>query len=243
MNQRLIVRLIGWGVALVVIALPLVGLLNGWIAVDRWPVRSLRIDAPFAHVGAEQIRATAAPLLNRGFFAVDLGRVQQAVAALPWVDRVEVRKRWPDQVLVRVQEQRPFAHWNRDLLINRQGEVFAVPDAAALQGLPRLSGPDSETDTVLRFYLDMLARFGGADLPIRGVHLSARGTWRLALANGARVMVGHDDVERRLDRFLDTWHILAADNGSFDYVDLRYSNGYAVRWSETPSATGTTPST
>lgn len=230
------VRLLAWGVALTLVALPLVGLLNGWIAVDRWPVRSLHIEAPFQHVGAEQIRASTEPLLGAGFFAMDLERIQTTVAALPWVARVEVRKHWPDQVLLRVHEQRPFAHWNDDALINREGHVFKVPDAATLQGLPELSGPEPRLREVLDFYLDVLPRFGHRNLSVVGVHLSERGSWRLELADGAKVMIGHDHPEQHLRRFLDTWPTLAAGRGArFEYADLRYSNGYAVRWPSPPS--------
>lgn len=238
------VRLLAWGVALTLVALPLVGLLKGWIAVDRWPVRSLHIEAPFQHVGAEQIRASVAPLLGAGFFAIDLERIQDSVSALPWVARVEVRKRWPDQVLLRVHEQRPYAHWNHDRLINRNGEVFTVPDAAVLQGLPELSGPPTRLREVLEFYLDVLPRFGRNNLSVVGVRLSERGTWSLKLSDGAMMLIGHNHPQRRLSRFLDTWPTLAAGRGArFEYADLRYSNGYAVRWPSPPDSSAAEPQT
>ena len=71
-----------WLAALALVALPLVAVMNGWFASDRWPFRQLKIDAEFRHVNADQVRAAAAPQLARGFFAVDLG----AVRARPRVD-------------------------------------------------------------------------------------------------------------------------------------------------------------
>lgn len=242
MNGRIALRIAGWGIALVVVALPLVALLNGWLAADRWPVRSLRIQAELGHVSAEQVRSTAAPLLETGFFAVDLERVQNAVAALPWVAQAEVRKRWPDEVLIRIREQQPFAHWNGDRLINRKGRTFVVPGAADLQGLPQLHGPQHATDRVLAFYLDAREALGRRNLGVRGVRLSARGSWLIELDGGARIMVGHDRAEARLARFLATWPQLAASkNVPPVYIDLRYSNGYAVRWSDSPAEPGVTP--
>ena len=88
-------KLVAWGVALTLVALPILGVLNGWFAAERWPVRYLKVDAEFNHVSAEQIRAATAAHLGTGFFALDLDRVRASVAALPWVERVEVRKRWP----------------------------------------------------------------------------------------------------------------------------------------------------
>ena len=46
---------------------------------------------------ATGVRAAVLPQVQRGFFAVDLKEVRAAVSALPWVEKVEVRKRWPDK--------------------------------------------------------------------------------------------------------------------------------------------------
>lgn len=224
-------HIVGWAVALTLLALPLVGLVEGWFAVDRWPVRTLHVEAPLQHVSSAQIRAAVTPLLASGFFALDIGRVQQAVAGLPWVERAEVRKQWPDSLTVRVHEEQPFAHWNADQLIDRQGRLFQVPAAAALQGLPQLSGPAQRMNDVVRFYLDAKRAFELHGLHVEGAHLSNRGAWQLELAGGTELMVGVTRPRQRLQRFLDTWpELIRSHGGGFVYADLRYPNGFAVRW-------------
>src|SRR5512140_1656598 len=126
MNHRLLLKLLAWGIALTLVLLPVVGVLNGWFAADRWPVRYLRVDAEFNHVSAEQIRAATAAHLGTGFFAIDLDRVRASVAALPWVERVEVRKRWPDTLEVRVLEREPFARWGADRLVSHDRTLFSA---------------------------------------------------------------------------------------------------------------------
>jgi cell division protein FtsQ len=75
--------------------------------------RSARLElrAEYAHVSAEQIRAAVSNHLGKGFFALELADVQDAVAKLPWVERVEARKHWPDTLSLTVYERRPFARW------------------------------------------------------------------------------------------------------------------------------------
>src|SRR5215813_9385297 len=53
MTGRLLLKTIAWGIAISLVLLPVVGVLNGWFAADRWPVRYLRVDAEFNHVSAE----------------------------------------------------------------------------------------------------------------------------------------------------------------------------------------------
>ncbi len=126
MRGGFLLKLLAWGIALTLVALPIVGVLNGWFASDRWPVAKLGVRAEFNHVSAEQIRAAAQPLLGDGFFAVKLHEVRAAVARLPWVERVEARKRWPDAIELVVFEQQPYARWGEDRLVNRRGEIFTV---------------------------------------------------------------------------------------------------------------------
>ncbi|HEY0178934.1 MAG TPA: cell division protein FtsQ/DivIB [Dokdonella sp.] len=230
-----VAKLLAWGIALTLVALPIVGVLNGWFAGDRWPVRALAVRAEFDHVSAEQIRAAAQPLLGDGFFATRLDEVRAAIAKLPWVARVDARKRWPDTIELVVYEQQPYARWGEDRLIDRSGEIFSVAGASGLQGLPRLAGPDDRLGDVLRFYADCLREFSGSGLVIDAVTLSPRGGWRLDLATGATVEVGRDHVPERLKRFLDIWpRLVGAHRGPPAYIDLRYENGFALRWADTP---------
>ncbi|HMM67616.1 MAG TPA: cell division protein FtsQ/DivIB [Dokdonella sp.] len=231
MKGPLPLKWMAWGIALTLVALPIVGVLNGWFASQRWPVRKIELRAEYAHVSAEQIRATVENHLARGFFAVQLTDVQKAVGQLPWVERVEARKQWPDTLRLTVYERQPFARWGADRLISRSGELFEVPGADAMQGLPQLAGPDERLAEVIAFHAECMREFSGSGLSVRAIELSARGSWRLTLASGALIEIGRVDARQRLKRFLDVWPQLAAgNNGPPVYVDLRYENGFAMRW-------------
>ena len=236
MSGRVVLKLTAWTIALTLVALPVVGVLNGWFAVERWPVRFVEVEAEYSHVSAEQIRAAAAAHLGPGFFALNLEEVRGAVAALPWVESVAARKRWPDTLVLAVRERQPFARWGDKRLISRDGDLFSVPGAEAIEGLPRLDGPDDALPAVVDFYVRAQKSFAGSGLVPSGVQLSNRGSWKLTLAGGAEILLGHEQVDARIQRFLDVLPRLAADHpGGFQRADLRYSNGFAVQW-VTPAA-------
>lgn len=241
MSLRLPVRALAWTAALLLVALPVVGVLSGWFAAGRWPIRQIQIESTFRHVEAAQVRAKVLPLLGHGFFATDLDAVQKTVAMMPWVASAEARKRWPDTLVVTVIERQPFAHWNGDRLISRRGQVFSVPDAALLQGLPQLYGPDTRVQDVVGFYLDVAKAFAANGQQVIGVRLSGRDSWTLSLTGGAEVVVGSEDVQQRLHRFLTVLpRLLNGHTQPFQYADLRYTNGFAVRWPPATTGTGAT---
>ena len=231
------VRLVAWCLAIALVALPIVGVLRGWFAASRWPVTRLTVQAEFKHVSADEIRAAVRPRLGKGFFALDLDAVQKAVAALPWVESVEARKRWPDTLQLRIYERQPFARWNDKQLISRQGQVFDAPGATDTSGLPDLRGPDARLAEVVSFYAETQKAFTGTHLQISGVALTERGSWSVSTANGAQIVIGdREQAGRRLRRFLDVYpQLIAGHADGFAYADLRYTNGFAVRW---PQAAG-----
>ncbi|RAP59516.1 cell division protein FtsQ/DivIB [Oleiagrimonas sp. MCCC 1A03011] len=232
MKAPISLRGAAWLIAVALVILPVVGLVRGWFASDRWPIRTLQVQASYQHVSADKIRATVEPYLGKGFFATRLDHVQKAVQALPWVASAEARKVWPDTLELRVHERQPVAHWNGDRLIGRDGGIFTAPGAASISGLPQLSGPDAREPEVVAFYQKVRDEFSPVGLRVDGVTLSGRASWRLQLGNGAELVIGSDDVEQRLKRFLDVYPRLAQDGDGkpFTRVDLRYANGFAVRW-------------
>ena len=63
------------------------------------------------------------------------------------------------------------------------------------------------------------------------IQLDARGAWELTLGNGARVRLGRQDVDARLERFISIASpVVAARATEVNYVDLRYSNGFSIGW-------------
>lgn len=230
-------RVIAWMIAITLIALPIVGVLQGWFAADRWPVRQLQVQGELTHVSGEELKKAVVPSLRAGFFALDLERVRNAVAALPWVAQVEARKRWPDTLELRVRELHPIAHWGEGRLLGEDNRLFVVPGADAVANLPHLSGPDDRVDDVIAFYSEAQRDFAPFHLRVESVELSERGSWNLTLANGASIVIGRDAPEQRLARFIQVMpKLLSGRAAGFVYADLRYSNGFALKWADAPAA-------
>ncbi|HET6603830.1 MAG TPA: FtsQ-type POTRA domain-containing protein [Xanthomonadaceae bacterium] len=225
------VRVVAWVLALTLMALPVVGVLNGWFAAQSWPLRRLTLTAEFERVNAEQVRAAMAPHAPRGFFAVDLEAIRTAVSQLPWVADVQVRKHWPDTLEVIVREHRAVARWGEDRLLSERGELFLAPGAAQVQGIPALQGPEGRAGEVLALFRDAEQRLAGTGLRPTGLGLSRRGSYALHLDEGATVLLGRAAPQARLARFARSIpQILASEQRPLLRADLRYTNGFAIRW-------------
>lgn len=203
----------------------------GIVAKDRWPIRWLEINGNFQRVSAEQLRAGLTPLIRSSFFTIDLQELRDATGRLSWVSRVRVQKRWPDTVVVEVDEFLPFAHWNRGRLISSSGEAFIVPEADGIQGLPWLQGPEDQLGQVLENWSKFNDELAPAGLEIQQLKLDRRGAWSMLLSNGTNVHLGRTATHERLQRLMSSWEaLLDMQSAPPRDVDLRYTNGFAVNW-------------
>jgi cell division protein FtsQ len=231
-----LLRILAWTLAIVLVALPVVAVLNGWIAGERWPMRSLAVTGEFRQVDEAKVREAVLPLVQQGFFAVDLEAVRHAVAGLDWVERVEVRKRWPDRLEVSLTEHTPVARWSDGRMLSKDGKLFAAP-AGAGAGLPLFEGPDARASELMSFHSLARPLFLPLGLRVDTVTLSARGSWSLLLDDGTRIEAGRGDPQSRLARFARMLpKIRAADPRLLVRADLRYTNGFTLVWQDAASA-------
>ena len=238
-----LLRILAWTFAVALVVLPVVAVLNGWIAAERWPLRTLRVQGSLQNVDEQVLRATVLPYARRGFFAVRLEDAQAAVARLPWVERAEVRKHWPDILEVHVVEHRPFARWGDDRLLSEHGRLFPVRGIRVPARLPQLGGPDARVPEVVALYNESRALFASTGNDVRALKLDARGSWSLVLSDGTEVIVGRSDARPRLGRFARLLpQLVNQPQRVLRRADLRYTNGFALQWAAAPAAPASTTS-
>ncbi|NKI34325.1 FtsQ-type POTRA domain-containing protein [Wenzhouxiangella sp. XN79A] len=210
-----------------------VWLFGGWQDPDRWPIRWLDVEGQLERTTAAQVRAAVAAEARRGFFVINVERARRSVEDLPWVAAASVSREWPDALTVEVREHQPVARWNDRALVSREGEVFDVAGTSGMQGLVQLRGPDARRAEVFDTWQALDRRMRSFGVEIARVELNPRGAWMLVLDTGWELLLGREQLESRVDRFLAVQDRLAEVPG-VRRVDLRYPNGLALSRSAPP---------
>lgn len=215
---------------------PLVGaaaagvLWSGERLLDK-PIGEITIEGSFQRVSTIQIEAAIAPELERGFLSIDLAELRRRIESLDWIDEAKVGRAWPNRLVVHVTEHRAAARWGQNGLLNVRGELFTDNARYAFPELPSLTGPEGSEHDVARWYLAVRGRLAAAHLGLDTLSMDARGAMHLVLDSGLEVRLGRRAVDDRLDRFFDVVApALAEELPRIEYVDLRYTNGFAVGW-------------
>lgn len=247
------------GLALLVATAAVVALVVGAAAwATRRPLftlKSIRVEPglipgavavqPFRHVNVATIHAEAVPRIlattKTDFFTVDLEAVRRAIESVAWVRRAQVRREWPDRLVVKVEEHQVLGVWDDGRLVNTFGELFAANIAEAEEdsgeALPELAGPAGSERDVASRYLDFRSWLSRLALVPDQVTLSPRYAWSMHLDNGTpaglTVDLGRErdanTLPDRVLRMIDAWPQLTARWPKPTLVDLRYPNGFALR--------------
>ena len=202
------------------------------------PLRSVHIEGEFRKLSKQDVQAAVAAAVSGGFFTVNVEAVRRAAESLPWVESATVRRVWPDALQLQVTEQRAAARWGDDGVLNMRGELFK-PDAASIPAkLPQLSGPEPLRRRVMEHYIAMTATLAPIGRRVKALRLDQRRAWVVRLDSGVELKLGRDAALDRLNKFVRVYPtVFAAREADLETVDLRYSNGFAVRWDRLPEET------
>jgi cell division protein FtsQ len=202
-----------------------------WLADPaRFPMTTVEITGDLDHIDRKALEQRLLPAAAGGFFSVDVAAVANAARGEPWVKRALVRRVWPDKLVVEIIGYNAIARWGDDGLLADSGEVFHNAGAAP-DDLPQLAAPaGAPPRRVFADYQRFSTLLDGLP-PLRAARQEARGAWELELANGLTIIAGRKDVTERLKRFAAVYKSrLAGIAQPIESVDLRYSDGFAVRF-------------
>jgi cell division protein FtsQ len=199
---------------------------------ESFPIRSVRIVDAQSFVDHPSLRNTISPYLNEGMIKLKVDRLKTALLSLPWIESVNVQRRWPDKLVIAITEQHPGAHWDKTKLLSTDGKIFA-PRAlpTALNNLPWLYGSDNDAEDIWAGYQNMSSMVAPLGLKIIAINLSPSNAWEIELNNGVPIVLGKNEVLTRLKRFVEIYPKIFDNNvNAVEYIDLRYNNGLAVKW-------------
>lgn len=200
----------------------------GWI--DR-QIGFIGVEGATRHIDKSAVEQSLWVQLDAPLLDVDLQNLHESLVQQPWINEASVKRSWPAAIEVQVIEEVPVARWGDRGLLNHEGDIFWPDLEAEYMALPKLNGPSHETVRIMQQYHDLSQLFSRAGLRIVGLVLEARGAWNIELENGIHVIAGREDLMPRLRRFLDVYRTQLIDRAAeVAEVDIRYTNGVAVRW-------------
>ncbi|MCK5918238.1 MAG: cell division protein FtsQ/DivIB [Cocleimonas sp.] len=206
--------------------------LHNWIKnPENLQIKSVEVLGDLKHLDKLALQPIIEPFVKTNLYLLDKTTLEEEIEFNPWVYSASLTSMWPNKLIVKIHEQNPIAFWGKEGMVNEFGEVIDVDLPLLKNKLPLLYSPFDKGREMVESYVKI--REWMQDFPVDIVEFreDTRGSWILKLANGMKVKVGREEHERRLRRFIVGYsNQLAGQVEKIDTVDLRYTNGFAVKW-------------
>ncbi len=224
-------RWVNWFVPLIIGCAVLFWIENKLSNPATLPVNKIRVHGAFTNVDEAMLHRAVNGVVAGGYFNVDVARVREVVEQLPWVSEASVRRVWPDTLSVSVVEQKPVAVSEKFGLINANGDVFKPLNNKTSTSLPVFEGDVQLNKMMLSHYFEMNNVLSQIKQEIIYIKIDARHAVEIKLDNGLEIVLGRENTMARLERLMKIYHkILASRINDISTIDLRYTNGMAIRW-------------
>ncbi|WP_407276213.1 cell division protein FtsQ/DivIB [Halothiobacillus sp. DCM-1] len=227
-------RLLNWSLALALLALMGLAGWGIWQKLQQ-PLTTVQVIGGNALVPDRWVQEALKPWMNQDIWQLDLAAIQHQLEQNTWLTQVFIQRVWPNRLIVRIGVHQPVARWQGTELLDEDGSVFTPTPMAhvdnTLDALPDISGPDGRQWAVWDRYLTLKQALAGIGLAMTGLVENSRGSLDVLLTDGVRIHLGSQDIESRLQRFLDVYpRTLSGKLDQVAAIDLRYTNGFAVQW-------------
>ncbi|PID49607.1 MAG: cell division protein FtsQ [Proteobacteria bacterium] len=208
--------------------------LKVWISKpETLTIAQVQWEGDFRYYDLNELEALAKPYLATNLYLLKSQELERTLEAHDWVRDVSLRKLWPAQLIISVESQAPIAFWGSDRLLNRYGEIFygSLPDKQGI--IPLIYSPHDNGREMGERYVSLMQSLRGLGLEIIALTENERGAWQMKLRQGPVVLIGDKDQAKRIQRFKVGYERELQDTFSeIERIDLRYTNGFAVKWKQ-----------
>lgn len=206
---------------------------------ERFAVRTIEVDG-VVHTPRAALDLATRRYTGLNLFQIDIARVQRDLGGLGWVERIDIEKKLPDTLRIKITERTPVAlvrQGDRLLYADEQGIGFAeLSPSVGDDDLPLISdaqGP--ELQRTVKLLRDLHARDRELYSRISEIWpIPPRGFAIYDRQIGAVVYANADDIAEKWRNLYAVLH--AENNPKIEYADLRFADRVVVKTLEATHA-------
>ena len=203
-----------------------------WPLVNR-PVVQVELAGSLDRVDKQQMRTEIEGAIDTGLLTLDLKALSAKIEGVDWVYDAEVKKIWPQRLVIRIEEEQPVARWGDVGYLAASGDIVESEMFEDLKNLPRLEVNQVKPIEALELFYGLNAAMATTGEILTELKQSEFGSWSMVLGNGSEILLGREELIVRIQRVMSAWEKITPEQiDHIETIDARYPNGIAVRYSE-----------
>ena len=199
-------------------------------------IKTITIDSKIINADKKYIFEYAEKYLDKkSFFNFNINILKKELEKIEWIKSVNVRRVYPNEVKLSIEEHRPVAIWNNINYLNDSGKMFFVNKIS--KDLPRLNSNYNRSDVLFEYFSLFSTNLLKNKINAKIVEINENDIKSLSilLSSDISVKFGSKDVRNKIIMFFKIYKALNARLNTSDlkkirYIDMRYSNGFSIGW-------------
>ena len=198
--------------------------------IFHFPIKNVT-SSELINVNKDDISKAVKYLYSKSFFDIDLNYLKNKLEKIEWVRKINVRRSYPNEIIIDIEEHTPILIWNNKMYINMYGEKFNVSKID--KNIPLLISDESRINEVFTYFKLFNEKLSSRklDFKITKIMENEIRSLTISLSSGINIQLGSKDIDIKIPLFFEIYKSLnTRDLNKIRYIDMRYSNGFSVGW-------------
>jgi len=217
---------------------------SGWLSYTTYtlwndpstlPIERVQVEGTFRYISRKSIEEQVLPFVQNGFLHVDVAALRMQLLKNQAVKEVRIIRVWPNKIGIDVIEHHFLAQWKeastqRIGMISEEGIVVEIAPNETDRSLPLLISPPGQIKPLLHTMQQINEKLETINLALTQLTVDQRHALKVTLNNDVTLFLGRESTINRTERFIQIYEkLIPKISGKINYIDLRYTNGIAVK--------------
>ncbi len=202
---------------------------------NAFQVKQVAIIGEYNQVDLTSLESLLKQYMGAGFFMLNTEQIRQKVSNFPWVQSVKVTRIWPNKLTVKIIQKKVLGRWAKGGYVDEDGQLFVPSRKPIYKPEVEFSGDRSQLIKMVALYNQIFGVFNQYGKKIAAEKLDSFGNATIKTTDGQRYILGSEHYAHTITNFFDNYGVIVKNgpkNKIIEDVDMRYDNGFAIRWTD-----------
>lgn len=168
----------------------------------------------------DEIKKKLGNIYDKNIFFIKKSSIKNPLEEIYFLDRIEVKKKYPSTIIIKVFESKPVAILiknKKKYLLDSKSKLIPLNKNLNFDRLPNIFGENAENHFL--FFLDELKKNNFPSEKIRDFYYFQIGRWDLVVEGNKIIKFPFDNVDKAIEKSIEL--LLHEDFKNYNIIDLR----------------------
>ena len=171
-------------------------------------------------VKESEIKEKLKAIYKKNIFLIKRSDIEEPLKEIVFLKKAEIKKKYPDTIIVKIFETRPVAILTKDklrYLLDTASNLIFFGDYTKFNQLPSVFGEDAENNFI--YFFDQLTNNNFPKISIKNFYYFQIGRWDLELVNNKIIKFPESNTEEAIKKSIELLN--RKDFENYKIIDLR----------------------